>query len=127
MVQIVLEAMPFFLVTYTTLVEADNEVAAARDAVDAVRSGSEIRVTVKSDEETTRVVAVSAMQSAAAPSSPPEDTTTDVASPAVSARAYPPVGEPVPGMPACKTGYSLTAQHFVVLCITAAAAIWFLI
>lgn len=50
--------MPFFLVTHTSLVEAENEEAAAGKAVAVIRGGGQMTVTVKSDEATTRQVVV---------------------------------------------------------------------
>jgi len=44
--------MPFYLVTHTSLVEADDEQAAAQKAVDQIRAGGAVKVTVKSDETT---------------------------------------------------------------------------
>jgi hypothetical protein len=46
------EPMPFYLVIQTTLIEADDETEAARGAVDRIRSGGKVAVTVKSDETT---------------------------------------------------------------------------
>jgi hypothetical protein len=51
--------MPFFLVTYTGLVEADDE-AAAQQAVSEIRSGRALRVTVKSDEITSNSLTIPA-------------------------------------------------------------------
>jgi len=45
--------MPFYLVTHTSLVEADNEKSAAQTAIAKVQSGGRFKVTVKSDEATT--------------------------------------------------------------------------
>ena len=44
--------MPFYLVTHTSLVEADDEQAAAQKGVDQVRAGGAVTVAVKSDETT---------------------------------------------------------------------------
>lgn len=52
--------MPFFLVTYTGLVEADDEAAAAQQAVSEIRSGRALRVTVKSDEITSNSLTIPA-------------------------------------------------------------------
>lgn len=99
--------------------------SAARDAVEAVRSGSEIRVTVKSDEETTRVVAVSAMQSAASPKLSSRRNQTSSRVPGGTRRR---ISASWGGCPwSARVQDGIKAQHFVVLCITAAAAIWFLI
>ncbi|SEI19448.1 hypothetical protein SAMN05216228_104626 [Rhizobium tibeticum] len=54
--------MPFYLVTQTSLTEADDEEAAARIAVDQIRSGSKVAVTVKSDETTVSHIVVPAKQ-----------------------------------------------------------------
>jgi len=56
--------MPFFLVTHTALVEADNEEAAAHDAVETIRSGVAVSVSVKSDEVTSRTVILPAKRPA---------------------------------------------------------------
>jgi hypothetical protein len=77
--------MPFFLVTHTSLVEADNDSAAAQHAVDALRSGCEVSVAVRFDGVTTRVFAVPAMPSAAVPDATTAETKTDVVSSVVSA------------------------------------------
>ncbi|WP_209234012.1 hypothetical protein [Rhizobium sp. 16-449-1b] len=51
------ESMPFYLVTQTSLIEAQDENAAALKAVELIRSGRKVAVTVKADEATlTRVV-----------------------------------------------------------------------
>ncbi len=44
--------MPFYLVTQTLLVEAENEQEAAEKAAARVRSGEKITVSVKADEAT---------------------------------------------------------------------------
>lgn len=41
--------MPFYLVTQTTLIEADDPKSAAQNAIDLIRSGSEVLVAVKRD------------------------------------------------------------------------------
>lgn len=49
--------MPFYLVIQTTLIEARDENAAALKAVELIRSGRKVAVTVKADEATlTRIV-----------------------------------------------------------------------
>lgn len=52
--------MPFFLVTYTGLVEADDEAAAAKRAVLEIRSGRALNVAVRSDETTSNSFTVPA-------------------------------------------------------------------
>lgn len=52
--------MPFYLVTQTSLVEADDVQAAAQKAVDNIRAGGRLTVGVKSDERTVTHVAVAA-------------------------------------------------------------------
>lgn len=52
--------MPFYLVIQTSLIEADDEEAAARIAVDQIRSGNKVAVTVKSDETTVSHIVVAA-------------------------------------------------------------------
>lgn len=53
--------MPFFLVTQTSLVEAQDEQEAAQKGVDRLRSGGQVTVAVKSDETTITHVVVAAM------------------------------------------------------------------
>ncbi|TQN57145.1 hypothetical protein FLX27_28045 [Agrobacterium tumefaciens] len=53
--------MPFFLVTQTSLVEAQDEQDAAQTGVDRLRSGAEVTVSVKSDETTIAHVVVAAL------------------------------------------------------------------
>jgi hypothetical protein len=60
-----LEAMPFFLLTHKSLVEAHTEAAAAQNSVDQLRSACGDSVTAKSDGVTSKVVAIAALQSAA--------------------------------------------------------------
>jgi hypothetical protein len=42
--------MPFYLVIQTTLIEAEDENTAAEKAINQIRSGKKVVVTVKSDE-----------------------------------------------------------------------------
>ncbi|CAK02906.1 MULTISPECIES: hypothetical protein [Rhizobium] len=67
--------MPFYLVIQTSLIEADDEEAAARIAVDQIRSGNKVAVTVKSDETTVSHIVVAAKPaiSLADPVADPED------------------------------------------------------
>lgn len=53
--------MPFFLVTQTSLVEAQDEQEAAQTGVDHLRSGGQVTVSVKSDETTVTHVTVAAV------------------------------------------------------------------
>jgi len=53
--------MPFFLVTQTSLVEAQDEQEAAQTGVDRLRSGGQVTVSVKSDETMITHVVVAAM------------------------------------------------------------------
>ncbi|MBW9069987.1 hypothetical protein [Agrobacterium pusense] len=53
--------MPFFLVTQTSLVEAQDEQEAAQNGVDRLRSGGQVTVAVKSDETTITHVVVAAV------------------------------------------------------------------
>ncbi len=53
--------MPFFLVTQTSLVEAQDEQEAAQKGVDRLRSGGQVTIAVKSDETTTTHVVVAAV------------------------------------------------------------------
>jgi len=52
--------MPFYLAIQTSLIEADDEEAAARIAVDQIQSGNKVAVTVKSDETTVSHIVVPA-------------------------------------------------------------------
>lgn len=52
--------MPFYLVTQTSLIEADDEEAAAQKGIDEIRAGGQVAVTVKSDETTISHVVVAA-------------------------------------------------------------------
>lgn len=42
--------MPFYLVTQTSLIEAEDENAAAQKSLDEIRSGEQVKITVKSDD-----------------------------------------------------------------------------
>jgi hypothetical protein len=53
--------MPFFLVTQTSLVEAQDDQEAAQIGVDRLRSGGQVGVSVKSDETTITHVVVAAV------------------------------------------------------------------
>lgn len=53
--------MPFFLVTQTSLVEAQDEQEAAQIGVGRLRSGGQVTVAVKSDETTITHVVVSSV------------------------------------------------------------------
>ena len=53
--------MPFFLVTQSSLVEAQDEREAAQTGVDGLRSGAQVIVSVKSDETTITHIVVPAM------------------------------------------------------------------
>jgi hypothetical protein len=52
--------MPFYLVIQTTLIEAEDENAAAEKAINQIRSGKKVAVTVKSDETTLTHIVVPA-------------------------------------------------------------------
>lgn len=82
--------MPFFLVTQTLLVEAQDEQEAAQTGVHRLRSGGQVTVSVKSSETTIAHVVVAAM----AEKPPVSLSDTDEASPAVVAK--PDVAEPDP-------------------------------
>ncbi|MGV1760555.1 hypothetical protein ACQZ6F_27285 [Rhizobium sp. A22-96] len=64
--------MPFFLVTQTSLVEAQDEQEAAQIGVDRLRSGGQATVSVKSDETTITHVVVTAVVEEPLPVSPSE-------------------------------------------------------
>ncbi|SCX21663.1 hypothetical protein DSM25558_2972 [Agrobacterium sp. DSM 25558] len=119
--------MSFFLVMHTSLVEADNEAAAAQKVVDELRSGCGVSMTVKSDEVSSRVVAVGAMPSAAVVHATTTDTTSDVVSSALSVERSSSAGEPVPVTAAHTPGRLPAVRHVIALSIVLAIAIWFLI
>jgi hypothetical protein len=52
--------MPYFLVTQTSLIEAQDEQEAAQTGVDRLRSGGQVTVSVKSDETMVTHVVVAA-------------------------------------------------------------------
>jgi hypothetical protein len=51
--------MPYYLVTQTSLIEAEDEHAAAQKVIDQIRSGVQITVSVQSDETKVLPVVVS--------------------------------------------------------------------
>jgi hypothetical protein len=59
--------MPFFLVTQTLLVEAQDENEAAQKGIDRLRSGDQASVVVKSDETTITHIVVQAKLGKPAP------------------------------------------------------------
>lgn len=63
--------MPFYLVTQTLLVEAENDQDAAEKATARIRSGEKITVSVKADETTITHITVAATVDARPPVSPP--------------------------------------------------------
>ena len=67
------EHMPFFLVTHTSLVEAQDEQEAAQKGVDRLRSGAHVTVSVKSDETTITQIVVPAMLEKPLPIPPSEN------------------------------------------------------
>ncbi|KWT79307.1 hypothetical protein BS628_23190 [Agrobacterium radiobacter] len=64
--------MPFFLVTQTSLVEAQDEREAAQTGVDRLRSGTQVTVSVKSDETTITHIVVPAIVEEPLPIPPSE-------------------------------------------------------
>ena len=64
--------MPFFLVTQSSLVEAQDEREAAQTGVDRLRSGAQVTVSVKSDETTTTHIVVPAIVGEPLPVPPSE-------------------------------------------------------
>ncbi|WP_312808340.1 hypothetical protein [Agrobacterium cavarae] len=74
--------MPFFLVTQSSLVEAQDEREAAQTGVDCLRSGAQVTVSVKSDETTITHIVVPAMVEKPPPVPPSE---TAIPSPAAVA------------------------------------------
>ncbi|NKL15580.1 hypothetical protein GFL78_27215 [Rhizobium leguminosarum bv. viciae] len=83
--------MPFFLVTQTSLVEAQDEQEAAQACVDRLRSGGQVTVAVKSDETTITHVVVAAKVEQPLPVSPSESV-----NPSPSAIAIPEEASAVP-------------------------------
>ncbi|WP_113221655.1 hypothetical protein [Agrobacterium sp. fls2-241-TYG-188a] len=53
--------MPFFLVTQTSLVEAQDEQQAAQKSIGRLRAGGEVSVAVKSDETTITHIMIAAV------------------------------------------------------------------
>jgi hypothetical protein len=64
------EHMPFYLVTQTLLLEAENEQDAAEKGTTRIRSGEKISVSVKADETTIRHITIDATVNARPPVSP---------------------------------------------------------
>lgn len=62
--------MPFYLVTQTLLVEAENEQEAGERAATRIRSGEKITVSVKADEATITHITVAATVDAGSAVSP---------------------------------------------------------
>jgi len=52
--------MPFYLVTQISLIEAEDENAAAQKSIEEIRSGKQVKVTVKSDEASASHILVAA-------------------------------------------------------------------
>lgn len=69
--------MPFYLVTQTLLVEAEDEQDAAEKGAARIRSGEKITVSVKADETTITHIIVGATADAGRPASPPTADATD--------------------------------------------------
>lgn len=84
--------MPFFLVTQTSLVEAQDEQEAAQKGVDSLRSGGQVTVAVKSDETTITHVVVAAVVEGSVPAS-----VSEAFNPSPSSVAVPEAGSAVPG------------------------------
>jgi hypothetical protein len=63
--------MPFYLVTQTLLIDAENEQDAAENAAARARSGEKITVSVKADETTITHITVGAAVDAGRPVAPP--------------------------------------------------------
>ncbi|TCR67863.1 hypothetical protein EV561_14921 [Rhizobium sp. BK376] len=59
--KILREPMPFYLVTQTSLIEANDERDAARKGIDQIRSAVQVNVAVKSDETTVTHIVVTTM------------------------------------------------------------------
>lgn len=119
--------MSFFLVTHTSLVEADSAEAAAQSVVDVLRSGCEVSVAVKSDELAYKTVA------AAAPSSTAVEQAVKMEAVATlhftKARVAPVRGieENRPGEAPPYPGRSSALRQIAALGIITAIAIWFLL
>lgn len=80
--------MPFFLVTQTSLVEAQDEREAAQTGVDRLRSGAQVTVSVKSDETTITHIVVSALVEEPLPVPPSETAKSSPAAVAILDAAF---------------------------------------
>jgi hypothetical protein len=65
--------MQFYLVTHTSLIEADDEQAAAQAGIDRIRSGGPVTVSVRFDNVTVSPVVVVAKAARACVSSGPNE------------------------------------------------------
>lgn len=83
--------MPFYLVTQTLLVEAENDEDAAQKAAARIRSGEKMTVSVKADETSITHIAVAAAVDSPRPVSSP---TAKVTSQSVVAEPEPVVAKP---------------------------------
>lgn len=119
--------MPFFLVTHTALVEADNEDAAAHDVVETIRSGVAVPVSVKSDELTSRTVILPASRSAPVLEVANPETTAEVTSPEIKLGPDRPIADNDVVAVTDKSAVSPAFWQGVGLGIIAMVAIWFLI
>jgi hypothetical protein len=81
--------MPFFLVTQTSLVEAQDEQDAAQTGADRLRSGGQVTVSVRSDETTITHVVVAALAEEPLPQS-------EAADPSPAAIAIPEIASAAP-------------------------------
>ncbi|MFB4374949.1 hypothetical protein RAC92_15405 [Agrobacterium sp. CR_3] len=80
--------MPFFLVTQTSLVEAEDERDAAQTGVDRLRSGAQVAVSVKSDETTITHIVVPAVVEEPLPTPPSDSINLSPAAVAVPEAAF---------------------------------------
>lgn len=80
--------MPFFLVTQSFLVEAQDEREAAQTGVDRLRSGAQVTVSVKSDETTITHIVIPAMVEEPLPVPPSETANPSPAAVAIPEAAF---------------------------------------
>lgn len=118
--------MPFFLVTHTSLVEADNEEAAARDVVETIRSGVAVSVSVKSDEVTSRTVFLPAKRAGRVLEGASAETTAEVTSPVVKPGPDRPTADNDVGAVRNRSAVFSAFWQGVGLGIIAMVTIWFL-
>lgn len=119
--------MPFFLVTHTSLVEADCAEAAAQSVVAALRSGCEVSVAVKSDEMAYKTVAAVASSSTAVEQAVKMEAVMTLDSTKARVAPVRAIEENRPGEAPPYPGRSSALRQIAALGIISAMAIWFLL